>query len=148
MELEEEREASLLKVGLVQLLLVALLTVALVHRQNHLSVLLLTLLVFIFGARLWSRFSVRNLRVRMSINRMRVFPGEGVRLSINAENRKILPVWLRLRVPLPHALRAEGTGGIRPGTGTTLVPKTVLDRGIAGAAAGDLSTRFAAAGHR
>jgi len=106
-ELEEEREASLLKVGLVQLLLVALLTVALVHRQNHLSVLLLTLLLFIFGARLWSRLSVRNLRVRMSINRKRVFPGEGVRLSINAENRKILPVWLRLRVPLPHALRAD-----------------------------------------
>jgi len=56
---QEEREATLLKIGLVQLIMVALLAFSLVNRHHHLTFFLLTLLAFAYGARLWSRESTR-----------------------------------------------------------------------------------------
>lgn len=104
MVIEDERETTLLKIGLVQLIIVALLVFSLIGQQKNLTVLLLVLLAFVFGARLWSRFSLLNLTADSTFDRARIFPGESVRLTIRADNHKALPVWLRVTVPVPDEL--------------------------------------------
>ena len=111
----EEREATLLKIGLVQLIMAALLAFSLVNRHHHLTFLLLTLLVFTYGARLWSRLSRKNLDFFWNCDNFRIFPGETVQLTVRADNRKALPVWLRVVVPIPPEIcsaftRGEGRG--------------------------------------
>ena len=105
MMVEDNREATLLKIGLVQLIIVALLTFSLIHHQKNLSLLLIVLLVFVFGARLWSRFSLCQLTASSQFDRSRIFPGESVQLEIRADNQKLLPVWLRVAVPVPGELQ-------------------------------------------
>jgi uncharacterized protein (DUF58 family) len=104
MVVQDERETTLLKIGLVQLIIVALLVFSLMSHQKNLTVLLLVLLAFVYGARLWSRFSLLNLTADSTFDRARIFPGEAVRLTIRADNRKALPVWLRVAVPVPGEL--------------------------------------------
>lgn len=104
MMIEDERETTLLKIGLVQLIIVALLVFSLIGHQKNLTVLLLVLLAFVYGARLWSRFSLLNLTADSTFDRSRIFPGEAVRLTIRADNHKALPVWLRVTVPVPGEL--------------------------------------------
>jgi len=104
MEILEDRETTILKIGLAQLIIAGLLIFALANRQQYLAVLLLTLLVFIYGARLWSRWSPFRLCVQASVDRCRIFPGEKVILTTRAENRKALPIWLRLAIPIPEEL--------------------------------------------
>jgi uncharacterized protein (DUF58 family) len=103
----DDREVTILKIGLAQLLLACLLVFALIRHQHHLTLLLLVLLAFVFGARVWSRFSLEGLEVRSSFDRDRIFPGEEVRMECIAGNRKALPVWLQVSVPLPRALTEE-----------------------------------------
>jgi uncharacterized protein (DUF58 family) len=107
MAVEEDRETTLLKIGLVQLIVVALLTFSLINHQKNLTLLLLILLAFVHGARLWSRFSLAGLTAASSFDRSRIFPGEEVQLKISADNRKLLPVWLQVIVPVPGDLHDE-----------------------------------------
>ena len=100
----EEREATLLKIGLVQLIMAALLAFSLVNRHHHLTFLLLILLVFAYGARFWSRLSLKNLDFFWDCENFRIFPGETVQLTVRADNRKVLPVWLRVVVSVPSDL--------------------------------------------
>jgi uncharacterized protein (DUF58 family) len=113
MEVIDDREATVLKFGLMQLILLGLLTFSLIHSQKNLTLLLVLLLVFVYGARLWSRLSLARLEVRSSFDRDRVFPGESVRLEIIAENLQVLPVWLRVLVPVPGSVR-DGSGQVSP----------------------------------
>lgn len=115
MVVEEGRETTLLKIGLVQLIIVALLTFSLISHQRNLTLLLLTLLAFVYGARLWSRFSLAGLTAASAFDRARVFPGEEVQLTISAENPKLLPVWLQVIVPVPGELHdgSELTASVR-----------------------------------
>lgn len=105
MAVEEGRETTLLKIGLVQLIIGVLLIFSLINQQRNLTLLLLILLAFVYGSRLWSRFSLVGLTAACAFDRARIFPGEEVRLTISADNPKLLPVWLQVIVPVPGELQ-------------------------------------------
>jgi uncharacterized protein (DUF58 family) len=98
------REATFLKFGLMQVIIVGLLAFSLIHSQKNLTLLFVVLLTFVYGALLWSRFSLDRLEVYSTFDRDRIFPGEPVRMEIVAVNRKALPVWLRVVVPVPGSV--------------------------------------------
>jgi uncharacterized protein (DUF58 family) len=109
------REATFLKFGLMQVIIVGLLAFSLIHSQKNLTLLFVVLLAFVYGALLWSRFSLDRLEVCSNFDRDRIFPGEPVRMEIVAVNRKALPVWLRVVVPVPGSV-LEGPISVPPVT--------------------------------
>jgi uncharacterized protein (DUF58 family) len=114
----EERDRgvpTIFVVPLVQFLVGLLLFIALLHGQKDLIVLSLLVLGLVFGARLWARISLSGIRSHSAVNKQKVFPGEELTLRINAENKKFLPVWLRMQVPV--------TGPLHPSSGETTFTK-------------------------
>jgi uncharacterized protein (DUF58 family) len=107
MAVVDDREATFLKFGLMQVIIVGLLAFSLISSHKNLTLLLLILLAFVYGALLWSRLSLDRLDVSSSFDRDRVFPGEVVQLHIIAENRKAVPVWLRVSVPIPGSVQND-----------------------------------------
>jgi uncharacterized protein (DUF58 family) len=113
MAVVDDREATLLKIGIVQLLILGLLTYSLIASHKNLTLLLLLLLAFVAIARLWSRFSCDHLSVSSCFDRDRIFPGEAVEMEIRAENRKVLPVWLRVTISFPAPVEDGSAGQVQ-----------------------------------
>jgi uncharacterized protein (DUF58 family) len=114
----EERDRgvpTIFVVPLMQFFLGLLLFIALLHGQTDLIVLSLLVLGLAFGAKLWARISLSAIKTHSTVNKQKVFPGEKLTLRINAENKKFLPVWLQMQVPV--------TGPIYPSSGETTLTK-------------------------
>jgi uncharacterized protein (DUF58 family) len=108
----EERDRgipTIFVVPLMQFFVGLLLFIALLHGQRDLIVLSLLVLALVFGAKLWARISLSGITSRSAVNKQKAFPGEKITLRINAENKKFLPVWLQMQVPV--------TGPIHPSSG-------------------------------
>ena len=100
MDAVERRVSSLFIIPLVLAFVGALLFIALLNGQRDLATLSLILLGIVAGAKLWTRWSLARIECHVSIDRRRVFPGEKLILRVTAENRKFLPVWLQVKVPI------------------------------------------------
>lgn len=100
MEAQIQRVPSLFMISLTQFLVGLLLFVALLNGQRDLVVLSLLVLCLATGARLWAATSLSGIHCYSTVNKKKLFPGETFRLEIRAENRKFLPVWLQVEVPL------------------------------------------------
>lgn len=80
---------SLCLVGLV-------LFIALLNGQRELTTLALLVLAVAGLAKAWARASRAGLACRVSVDRVRVFPGEPITLRVDIENRRLLPVFVRV----------------------------------------------------
>jgi uncharacterized protein (DUF58 family) len=83
---------------LLQLMTGVFCFIALLNRQRDLVLLTLLILVIMAGARMWSRISLRGLRVHAQVDRSKIFPGERLALGVSVENRKWLPVHVYLEM--------------------------------------------------
>jgi uncharacterized protein (DUF58 family) len=81
-----------------------LLFIALLYRQNNLALLSILVLCLGLGTKLWARASLSRVRCRLKIDKVKVFPGEKVGISVHGENAKLLPIWLsaKVRVTAPE----------------------------------------------
>jgi uncharacterized protein (DUF58 family) len=114
----EERDRgvpTIFVVPLMQCFVGLLLFIALLHGQRDLIVLSLLVLGLVFGSKLWTRISLSGIKSDSVVDKQKVFPGEKLSLRINAENKKFLPVWLQVHVPV--------TGPIYPSSGETTFTK-------------------------
>lgn len=114
----EERDRGVPSIFVIPLMLFfvgLLLFIALLHGQRDLIVLSLLVLGLVFSAKLWTRISLSGMTSHLAVNKQKVFPGEKLTLRINAENRKFLPVSLRIQVPV--------TDPIYPSSGETTFTK-------------------------
>jgi len=100
----ESRLPSIFIVPLIQFLVGVCLFIALLHGRRDLTVLALIVLGITLGARLWSRLSLSRIGCVSMVDKHRLFPGESLLLYMSAENRKFLPVWIQMRVPVEGAL--------------------------------------------
>ena len=87
--------------GFTQLLVGLFLFIALLKGQARLSLLFMLILIMVTGAKIWCRYSLRSIQGSLSMDRRRLFPGEKLTLTAQVENRKALPVWTKVRIPLP-----------------------------------------------
>lgn len=95
---EENQQPPIYSFFFFQALVAVFLVVALLNRQRDLTLLTLLILVIMTGARLWSRVSLRNLFIGISVDRPRLFPDEQLQVDLRIENRKWLPVRFRLEM--------------------------------------------------
>lgn len=90
------------------------------------------------GAKLWSHLSLARAHVTLRVDRSRLFADETFELHIEAQNAKLLPVWLETSVPLPAALAGVRSGpSVRADAGlgayqrvTFRAPIRALRRGV------------------
>ena len=105
MEGQDRGVPSLFTITLIQFFVGTLLFIALLYGQRDLTVLTLLVLGVISGARLWARMSLSGIKYRLRIDKQKVFPGEKLTLKLSAENAKLLPIWLEMKVPIGSLLQ-------------------------------------------
>jgi len=99
---------SLLALPLILGLVGGLLFVALLQRRQELILLCLLVLAVGIGAKLWASASATGLESRLAVDRARLFPGERLALSLEVENRRWLPLLLRVRLPTDGLAASPG----------------------------------------
>lgn len=105
MEGQDRGVPSLFSITLIQFFVGILLFVALLYGYRDLIVLTLLVLGVTSGARLWARMSLSNLKYHLSVDKQKVFPGENLTIKLSAENAKLLPIWLEMKVYIGSLLR-------------------------------------------
>ena len=83
-----------------------LLFIALLFRQKDLSLLTILILLVMGGTKAWSSLNFYRISCGYHADKKRVFPGETVCMTSSIENRKFLPVWIRLGWPKQAAFEA------------------------------------------
>ncbi len=107
----ENREPTIFNSLLTLFFVGIFLFVALLYRQNDLSLLAILILIVVGGAKAWSSMSPARIRCDSAIDTRRVFPGETISLATTVENGKWLPVWLRIMWSYDGALKPVGDSG-------------------------------------
>jgi uncharacterized protein (DUF58 family) len=105
MEVPDRGVPSLFIIPPIQFLVGILLFIALLYGQRDLIVLTLLVLGVMGGARLWARMSLSGVQYRLRVDKQKVFPGEPLTLRITAENAKLLPIWLEMKIPIGSLLQ-------------------------------------------
>ncbi len=104
MEEQDNRQATVLSIGVFQFIAGLALFIALLNNHQGFIILALLFLLTFIGARLWSRLSHLRTGCRLTIDRKRGFPGELFDLDVEIENSKILPIGFRVRIPVDDQL--------------------------------------------
>ncbi|MFH1624819.1 MAG: DUF58 domain-containing protein [Pseudomonadota bacterium] len=94
METQEGRLPSIFVIPLMQIFAGIFLFVGLLYRQRDLVLLALLVLGVVGVSKVWSRMSLSRILCDATVDKERLFPGEGLTLQIDVENAKFLPVWL------------------------------------------------------
>ncbi len=115
MEEQERGVPTIFVIPLIQFFVGLFLFIALLNGQRDLTVLTLLVLGMVFGAKLWTRISLSGIKCHSMVDKWKVFPGEKLTLKIQAENKKFLPVWLQMKVPI--------AGPIYPSSGERTLTK-------------------------
>ena len=93
-----DRLPSVFIISPVLVLVGVLLFIALLNGQASLAILCMLVFSIVAGARIWSRISLSKIHSALSFDKKKLFPDEALDLSVRLENRKFLPVWLRLQI--------------------------------------------------
>ncbi|GEM_PF-1206980 len=89
---------SIFSLGITLLFVWLVLFFALVRGSPALAAPAAGILILAHGGRLWSRAGLARLSLLPETDRNRLFPGETVRFRVVVENRKPLPVWVRIEL--------------------------------------------------
>jgi uncharacterized protein (DUF58 family) len=100
MEVQERGVPTVFVIPLIQFFVGALLFVALLYGRRDLVILTLLVLGLVIGVKLWTRISLSGLRYRSAVDKQKLFPDERLSLRINVENKKFLPIWLQVIIPV------------------------------------------------
>jgi len=111
-EQDQTKEPTIFNSLLVCLFVSMLLFIALLFRQQDLSLLAILILLVMGGSKIWSTLNFYRITCHYYADKKRVFPGETVSVATTIENRKFLPVWIRLRWPKQGAF--EAVHGMEP----------------------------------
>ncbi len=110
MKPQDQGVPSIFVISFVQVALGLFLFISLYHGERPLAIWALLLLGLAAGTRQWARVSLSGMRCHFSVDKERVFPDEKLTFKIRAENRKFLPVWLQVNVPVSGLLPPSITG--------------------------------------
>ena len=88
---------------LIILMALVFLFISLLNHQTQLTILILLVLGMIVFTKFWSRFSFSKMTFDSEIDKNKVFPGEKIRLKIEARNNKLLPVQLQFKLMIDES---------------------------------------------
>jgi len=97
-----------------------LLFIALLVGQRDLTILSILVLSMAAGARVWTRVSLSGIECHSRVDRLKLFPGEKLTLSVSIENSKFLPVGIEMEIPVDDSLRSSSNDKILKDEGSLL----------------------------
>jgi uncharacterized protein (DUF58 family) len=103
-EFQENRAPTIFNSPLICFFVGIFLFIALLYRQNDLSLLAILVLLVMSAAKAWSSVSLARVTCTFRVNKKRVFPGETLSLQTVVANAKFLPCWIQIRWPFNPAL--------------------------------------------
>jgi uncharacterized protein (DUF58 family) len=92
----QDREPTIFNSRLTLFFVVITLFIALLFRQNDLSLLAILVLVIMGSAKVWSILTLAHVACTTTAAKKRIFAGETLLLTTTVANKKFLPVWVRL----------------------------------------------------
>jgi uncharacterized protein (DUF58 family) len=95
----ESTGSSFVTLKLFQALAIAGLAGGLVTGRLEAILFCALVLASVNVARLWCRSAGRACELKVGLSRSRLYPGEELAISVEARNRKLLPIWVRAEVP-------------------------------------------------
>lgn len=98
-EQDQTKEPTIFNSLFVCFLVSILLFIALLFRQQDLSLLAILILLVMGGSKVWSVLNFYHISCHYHADKKRVFPEEVVSMAAILENRKFLPVWISLGWP-------------------------------------------------
>jgi uncharacterized protein (DUF58 family) len=128
-EHEAGETPSIFSIGLTLFFAGLILFFALVKRDFSLVVLSASVLIIMYGTRLWCRLGLLRLKTVFYLDRYRAFPEEELWIKGKIENRKPLPVWAGLDLPVPGGTAEDG--GLHGETGILPYETVELKRSFA-----------------
>ena len=105
-----EAPASIFLIFFIQVFMLFFLFFALLYDVAELTFFTLTVLSVGLGSYLWSRRSLNHVRCSIALNRVKLFPGERLRINIRAINSKLLPLLFKVDLFAPRAIVGSDTG--------------------------------------
>lgn len=86
--------------GFFRLLVFILLFVSLLFAQKNLVLISILILVMFYISKIWSQLSVKRIHYSFDAEKKKGFPGEIISLQATVFNNKLLPIWLKLTIPI------------------------------------------------
>ncbi len=97
--------------GLFRFLVLVLLFLAPLFEQKNLILISLLILTMFYGCKLWCHWSAKNIYYSFDTEKKKGFPGETISLQAKVFNNKLLPVWIKLLIPMDSKLIASEEKG-------------------------------------
>ncbi len=85
-------------------LVLILLFVALLLTQKNLILISILILTMFYASQLWSQYSVREVYYSFDAEKKKGFPGETISIQAKIYNQKLLPIWIKLFIPMDKSL--------------------------------------------
>jgi uncharacterized protein (DUF58 family) len=105
-----ERPASVFPLFFVQVFMLLFLFLALLYDVRELTFFSLIILTMCLGSYLWSRISLNHVKCSIELSRLRLFPGETLKIEIRVINSKLLPVLFGVDLFAPSVIAGTDTG--------------------------------------
>lgn len=90
--------------GFFRFLVLILLFLALLFSQKNIILIAILILIMVYVLKIWSQYSARNIRYSFDAEKKKGFPGETISIQARVSNRKLLPIWLKLSIPMDKRL--------------------------------------------
>lgn len=90
----------------------AVLFISLIANFFLMSILCICLLVLSFGAKLWAGAALNHVTAALGLSGVRAFPGDPLRVSVNIENQKFLPVSLKIELESGTGVQHKMESGV------------------------------------
>lgn len=71
--------------------------ISLLNYQSDMTIMTLIIMGIFLCTLLWSRFAVFNMKINIKVDKCKVFPDKEIRIEVQAENYKLLPVFLKIQ---------------------------------------------------
>jgi len=94
---------------LILLMALVFFFISLLNHQFQMTILILLVLGLMGVTKAWSWFSFSKMAFDLKIDKHKVFPGEKIRVQIQARNNKLLPVQLQVKVMMDESLLVSDT---------------------------------------
>ena len=95
----ESADTSFVTFKVLRMVAIAALVGGLVAGRSDAILFCALVVASVSVARLWCRFAARGCDLQVTLSRSRVYPGEDLTITVQARNRKLLPIWVRAQVP-------------------------------------------------
>lgn len=80
-----------------QYILYIFLVIALINRLQGLAAVIISVLLFVYLARIWSKLGKKKVYYNFEAESKRIFPDEDFSISFQVVNKKILPIWIKIK---------------------------------------------------